>query len=55
MTNMPLCQLAIRDDHVDNHLNDKFVPMCHVYYFINGDGQKLMTEYICRTFYTSKN
>jgi len=29
--------------HVDNHLSDKFVPMCHVGYFINGDRQKLTT------------
>ena len=29
--------LAIRDDHVDNYFSDKFVPLCHVDYFINGD------------------
>ena len=44
--------LAIRDGHVDNHFNDKFVSLCHVGYFINGYLQKLTTEYICHTFYT---
>ena len=43
--------LVIRDDHIDNYFSDKFVYLCHVNYFINGDGQKLMTEYICYTFY----
>ena len=32
--------LTIKDDHVDNHFSDKFIPPCHVGYFINGDGQK---------------
>ena len=36
--------LTIRDDHVDNHFSDKFVTLCHVDYFINGDEQKLMAE-----------
>ena len=36
-------------------LSDKFVPMCHVDYFINDDKQKLTDEYICRTFYTSRD
>ena len=44
--------LVIRDDHVDNHLSEKFVSLCHVGYFINDDGWKLTTEYICHTFYT---
>ena len=44
--------LAIRDDHLDNHFTNKFVPLCHVHYFINSDGQKLTVRYICRTFYT---
>ena len=44
--------LAIRDDHIDNHLSDKFVLLCHVGYFINDDGWKLTVGYICRTFYT---
>jgi len=30
--------LAIRDDHVGHHFNDKFVSLSHVDYFINGDG-----------------
>ena len=37
--------------HVGNHFSDKFVPPCHIGYFINGDGRKLMVGYICRTFY----
>ena len=44
--------LAIRDGHVDNHFSEKFIHLCHVDYFINGDGQKLTTGYICHTFYT---
>jgi len=44
--------LAIRDDHNNNYFNDKFVHLCHINYFINGDGRKLTTEYICDTFYT---
>ena len=48
MTNM----LTIRDGHVDNHFNDKFVPLCRVGYFINGDRRKLTARYICHTFYT---
>ena len=38
--------LAIRDDQVDNHFNDKFVPLCHVSYLINGDEWKLIVKYI---------
>ena len=30
--------LTIRDGHVDNHFNDKFVLLCHVNYFINEEG-----------------
>ena len=41
--------------HVDNHLSDKFVFLCHVGDFINGDGRKLMAGYICRTFYTFRD
>jgi len=44
--------IAIRDDHVDNHFIDKFLSMCHVGYFINGDGWKLTAGYIWGTFYT---
>ena len=44
--------LIIRDSHVDNHFSDKFVPLCHVGYFINGDRRKLTVGYICCTFYT---
>ena len=44
--------LTIRDDCVDNHFGDKFVSLCHVDYFINGDGRKLIAGYICHTFYT---
>ena len=35
--------LAIKDGHVDNHFSDKFVPLCHVAYFINDDRRKLTT------------
>ena len=44
--------LTIRDDHVGNHFNDKFIPLCHVGYFINGYERKLTVGYICFTFYT---
>ena len=44
--------LIIRDDHVGNHFSDKFVPLCQIGYFINGDRQELTTGYICCTFYT---
>ena len=37
--------------HVDNHFSDKFVLLCHVGDFINGDRRKLTAKYICRTFY----
>ena len=47
--------LTIRDNHVDNHFSDKFVHLCHVGYFINGDGRKLNVKCICRTFYTFEN
>ena len=30
--------LVIRDDYIDNHFNDKSIPLCHANYFINGDG-----------------
>ena len=43
--------LIIRDDHVDYHFNDKFVPLYHVGYFINDDRWKLMAKYIYCTFY----
>ena len=39
---------TIRDDHVDN----KFVSLYHVGYFINGNGQTLTAGYIYRIFYT---
>ena len=26
--------LAIKDDHVGNHFNDKFVPLCNVSYLL---------------------
>jgi len=38
--------LTIRDDYVDNHFSDKFVSICHVDYFINGDGRKLTVGYL---------
>ena len=41
--------------HVDHHFNDKFIPPYHVGHFINGDGHKLTTRYICRTFYTFRD
>ena len=47
--------MTIRDDHIDNHFDDKFVPLCHVDYFINfikDDRQKLTVGYIYRIFYT---
>ena len=47
--------LAIRDGHVDNHFGDKFVPLCHICYFINGDIMKLMAGYIYCTFDTLEN
>ena len=47
--------LVIRYDHVDNHFNNKFVSLCHVGYFINGDGRMLKVGYICCTFYTFGN
>ena len=47
--------LTIRDDHVDNNFSGKFVPLCHVDYFINDDGRKLTVGYICHTFYTFGN
>ena len=47
--------LAIGDGLVDNHFSDKFVHLCHVSYFINGNRQKLTTEYICCTFCTFEN
>ena len=47
--------LTIGDDHVNNHLSDKFVPLCYVSYFINSDRRKLTARYICRTFYTFGN
>ena len=42
--------MTIRFGHVDNHFSDKFIPLCHVDYFINADRQKLMVVYICHTF-----
>ena len=47
--------LTIRDGHIDNYFSDKFVPLCQVCYFINGDERKLTVEYICRTFYTFRD
>ena len=42
--------LTIRDVHVDNHFSDKFDPLCHVGYFINGNKHKLMDKYIVALF-----
>ena len=47
--------LASRNDHVDHNFSDRFVHLCHVGYFINDEGQKLMDGYICHTFYTFDN
>ena len=47
--------LTIRDGHIDNYFSDKFVPLCHATYFINGGGRILTVEYICRTFYTFRD
>ena len=47
--------MAIKDDHIENHFSDKFVPLCYVGYFINGDGRKLKSGYICHTFYTFRD
>ena len=47
--------LAIKDHHINNLFSDKFIHLCHVDYFINGDGYKLTVKYICRTFYTFEN
>ena len=30
--------LTIRDEYIDNHFSDKFVHLCYIGYFINGDG-----------------
>ena len=43
--------LVIIDGHVNHNFSDKFVPLCHINYFINGDERKLMVGYICHTFY----
>ena len=29
--------LIIRYDYIDNYFSDKFIPVCHVNYIINGD------------------
>ena len=47
--------LTIQYGHVGNYFSDKFVFICHVDYFINGDEQNLITGYIYRTFYTFGN
>ena len=47
--------LTIKDDHVDGHFSDKFVFLCHVRYFINGDGRKLTAKYIYHIFYTFRD
>ena len=36
--------LTIKDDHIDNHFNDNFVYLCHVGYFINGEGDTFYGE-----------
>lgn len=43
----------IKDGHVGNHFCNIFIPLCHVGFFINCNGRKLMDRWICRTFYTS--
>ena len=55
MTNMHVPMLTIRYDHVINNFSDKFVLLCHVGYFINGDEWKLTFGYICHSFYTFGN
>ena len=30
--------LTIRNDHINNHFSDKFIPLYHISYFINDDG-----------------
>jgi len=47
--------LTIRNDHVDNHLNDKFIHLYRIDYFINNNKQKLIMRYIYRTFYIFRN
>ena len=44
--------LAIRNDHIDNHFSDKFVPLCHVNYFINDDRCKLTVGCIFIVLFT---
>jgi len=44
--------LTIRDDHVDNHFNGKFV---HIGYFINDERHTLVVRCIYCTFYTFGN
>ena len=43
--------LVIRDDHVDNHFSDKFVPICHVGYFFNGNRQVNSRIYLLHFFH----
>ena len=38
--------------HIGHHFSDKFVLLCYVNDFINGDERKLTSGYIYRTFYT---
>jgi len=47
-----ISMLTIRDDYVDNYFSDKFVLLCHIGYFTNGDRRKLTVGYIYHTFYT---
>ena len=46
--------LIIRNDRINNHFSDNFVPLCHVDYFINGDRRKLTVICICHFLHFPK-
>ena len=47
--------LIIRDDHVDNHYNDKFISLYHINYFINYDKQIYLFLFFLLINYTLKD
>lgn len=54
MTNLSVCLTfgePIKDGHVGNYFCDIFVPLCHVSFFINGNGWKLTDEFVAFFFY----
>ena len=53
MTNLSVCLTfgePIKDGHVGNYFCDIFVPLCHVSFFINGNGWKLTDEFVAFFF-----